>query len=189
MNYLRENIIGIDLQVQRLQKVMYRHVLADLGLTDSDYECYGRIYRNEREDLTVPEWYYGDATGYGEVLFNDKVAIQSFFDAGETTDSEDTYKTANASLYVMMQLDLIPAYTSTTQRYDENARVYFENLTDRRFGFILNNIVVGLKTAMKDYKGIMNAIEMKHRNMQPFLVFRLDYVTAPYQNYKICLKN
>jgi hypothetical protein len=186
MLYTIDKPKGIDAPVQLLQTYLFRQVTHELQLAAADYECYGRIYRTKRDNLTVPEAYIG-GNEYREVLFNDKTAIQSFFDVGDIIKSDlNTHYTAKVSLYVQMRLDKIVAFMDNSYRMDEDARTLFQRITDQKFMFFISAVVIGLKEALKDYTGVINPTDMDHRNMHPFLVFRIDYTLPNYQLINQC---
>jgi hypothetical protein len=79
----RTNKQGIDKAIGKLQTWLHK-LNTYLGFETDDplYKCYPRIYRNLTESGYIPETKLTDnASGYSEVLWDDKLKALSFFGA------------------------------------------------------------------------------------------------------------
>lgn len=87
MILLKNNPKGIDIPIQRVQKLIYSRLKAIWGITDNDWNCYGRCYRNKDEQgKYLPEAYTGQqGKEYTDVLYSDKVLCTSFFGESDKT--------------------------------------------------------------------------------------------------------
>ena len=64
---------------------MYDWLKSKWLLSDADYNCYGRCYREtDTEGNYMPKVYKGGRIEYDDLVYNDKVTVTSFFDVDET---------------------------------------------------------------------------------------------------------
>lgn len=122
MNYLKENNVGIDNPIKRLQVYLYDRIVSNFGL--SDFDGYGRVYRNRKDNLFIPEAYVNNKE-YKEVLLDDRNDGIMFF-------SPESNSTAYGSL-VIQKCDLIFSVNldnlyGSNERKDEEFRQYVLSL-------------------------------------------------------------
>ena len=83
MNYLRENPVGIDAKIAPLQTYLYDNIVSRWSL--EDFSGYGRVYKNKKNGLIVPEYYVSEKE-YEEVLLDDRLNGIMFFSPSDKTD-------------------------------------------------------------------------------------------------------
>ena len=182
--YTRYNSTGIDQWIEYLQIGIFNYLLQVFSgnyigysqLPVSQYNQFGRAYRNYKKSEYVPEVYVKFAqTGnfdYTGVLLNDNVSITSFFDCGEAMKEDHvsgmTYATVNCYFFI----DLSKLFPDQTQRYDEEIIVLITNFFFNCYGFVLCDVVRGVKSVFDEYNGF-KIKKNKIFNQQPNLVFRI----------------
>ena len=171
----RRNATGLDYWIQQFQTYLFNYVLRRYDLTPVQYNCLGRVYRNaihangKREYLPQVYTYGGE---YADVLFDDKYALQSFFDVGETMKSVDLMTYASVSLYCFVDLEAL--FPDNSERMDEEfMNDIAQFVMESSPGFTLQAIHVGAKKVLEPYSGYRVRL-VKDRNVQPFYCFRLD---------------
>jgi hypothetical protein len=178
---LKAQPAGIDYWIQQLQSYLYAFLIEEYDLQESDYNCYGRVYRNYASDGKeyIPQAFTnnGDYTG---VFFEDTVKIQSFFDIGETIKIKECEPTAHLFLYCFMDLQAL--YGDNAGRRDEEALNEVANFIDHEFSFVLHSKHVGIKKILSDFSGYRKD-QASISNMERFYCFRLEIELS---NYYIC---
>lgn len=114
MIYLKENPVGVDVPIQRIQEKLYD----DLGY---DINAYGRAYLNKRGDNTVPEVLIEESNEYQEVLLNDCENGVFFFIENNTTKiSEGIFLT---DIDLILSLNLSCVKPNVKHRADEEVKM------------------------------------------------------------------
>jgi hypothetical protein len=181
--------IGVDIPVQRFQQALYPLLLKLWGLPDAGaldaqastrWDSYGRAFRNQTIDGYVPEAFIGDTNQnieYGELYFNDTLAVTSFFGLGEIAPFKSG--TAIAPVFWIFTVDLTKVKPGITWRADEEVRNDLQRLCQvPRYGFVLNQTITGIDGVFKEYAGFRKAVGIKYRDQQPFHCFRLNFSVA-----------
>lgn len=169
---------GIDVKIQAYQGFIYDKLLATWGITGTDYNSYGRAYRNQSEKGYIPEVFTGNSAlsgkDYQEVLFNDRVKVQSFFGVGETQQFKAGAATAKVFLVFMCNVkELKP---TIQHRADEEIRNDVEKLcASPRHGFTMTGIITGIDSVFNEYPGVRRDEGMRFRDMHPKHCFRIDF--------------
>src|SRR5579862_8291602 len=129
MIYVKPSAVGIDVSIQSFQQFTYGRLKKVWGITnDTDYDSFGRIYRNQSKDGYVPENYDG-SDEYHDVMMNDKLNATSFFGVGEQT----TYNAGStmAKVHWIFGVNLA-AIKPGTVRLDEEIRIDVEKVSVMR---------------------------------------------------------
>lgn len=81
MIFTKTTTTGIDMPIQRIQEYLYSSLSALWQMSNEDWNCYGRVYRNQDTiGQYVPQAYTGQqGKEYEDVLYNDKVKCTSWF--------------------------------------------------------------------------------------------------------------
>lgn len=175
---IKTNQKGIDVKIQKFQGFIFDQLLTIWGLRESDYNSYGRAYRNQSEDGYVPEVFTGNSVtngkDYEEVLLNDNVKAQSFFSLGESQTHNNGSTLADISIIFMVNVkELKP---TITHRADEEIRRDVELLCQNiRYGFEMKGIQTGIDNVFQEYPGMRRNEGMKFRDMHPLHCFRIDF--------------
>jgi len=178
-------VTGIDIPIQQLQDWLYPKLLTKWGLNDSNFNMYGRAYRNQTEDGYTPEVYIGN-NEYKEVYFDDTLSASAFFGLGEDTQIANG-TSVTAPVYLIFMVDLSKIKYGNT-RNDEEARVDVEQLVMKAgFGFTLTDVILGIDNVFSEYAGWRKSDGIKYRDQQPLHCFRLNFkcLYSFYQCYKV----
>ncbi len=153
---------GIDVEIQRIQKVLHDSLSLKWA---GELNAYGRVYQNlTKEEKIKPEHYKGNS-GYEDVYFDDKFSCTFFFMDKDTHNQEDKYKySSEVNLVFMVNLSKIHNETEMA-----DARALFEVLE------ILNeeynvNIESSLKYVRNVLKG-MDISKIKFSDIHPLHCF------------------
>jgi hypothetical protein len=157
---------GIDLPIQQMQNLFVKHLWPSINATKKGY--YHRVFRNNRRGEQIPEIYVGNGE-YKDVLFDDFLSAQIWFDVAERTDSLSSGQIVrDCGVVVIVNLNEI--YPSLTHRCEEE--VHFDVMR------VLNRMPkvfeqTGITTGMAAF-GNFNTTPLKHADMNPWHVFRFD---------------
>lgn len=171
--FIKNTPIGIDKPIQAYQSVFYSSLKKLWNLTDNDWNCYGRVYRNQTEDGYTPEAYVGNGE-YQEVFFDDTLKALSFFGVSETIKFNNLSAIAPVYLIMMVNIQLIkPAITGIA---DEEIRNDVQNFCRvPRFTFEMQSFETGLDTVFKEYSGWRKKDGIKYRDQYPLHCFRINF--------------
>ena len=178
MMLVKPSPVGIDIPVQRMQMFLYPSLKKQWNITnDTDYDSYGRAYKNQTADGYSPEVFKGtDAKkiDYKEVLYDDNLKALSFFLLGDVTKYDSGNSTAPVSLFFLVNVQsLKPA---ATYRADEEIRNDVERLCqNERFGFTMTEMVIGFDQVFREFSGWRKTQGMKYADMHPRHCFRLNF--------------
>lgn len=164
MNYLKENPKGVDVSVNRVQKILYEGITCKWGSDGID--GYGRIYANRRKDNIVPEYYTKDKE-YREVLLDDTKTAIFFFNIG---DADVNGRFAEADCEILFSVNLYSIGGNET-RDDEEVRNDVVLVLDRyAHGFSKDfEIIKGLDNVYSGFRGCADYF----KDMQEFHHFKL----------------
>lgn len=163
MIHLRNEPLGIDKQIQRMQTVIHNDLNFD------NFDAYSRVELIREKEAFVP-YIYLDGIEYKEVLFDDSKKGQFFFVEEEITRVDGNL--ATTFLSIVFQMDLNAIYTDTNSRKDERARIDIYNALKKCAAFKIIEIVRG-ENALKGFKHDLI-------NMQPYHFLKF-YGTIKYQ--------
>ncbi len=174
--FVVNNPIGIDYWIKMFQVSLFNYILTRYSLQATDYNCYGRVYRNGKSSSDgreyLPQAYRG-VREYVDVLFEDPVVLQSFFEVGETVDSVGMMSMANVSLFFFANLEGL--YPTADDRPDMDfLNTVFSFCAKNAPGFLPNKIQVGIKKILDQFQGC-RIKKAKEYNMQPYYAFRIDF--------------
>jgi len=163
---------GIDIPIDSLVSLFNSY----LWTNTTNKTFYGRVFRNERfesfQSKISPE-IYTSSTDYIEVLKNDNLDAQCFFDVQPTGDSQKSdFHTAN--VWVVFMIDLSKVYPLLTrQEATEEAHREVELLLlDSKFELKGNSLVRGFN-AVIDYDWGENS-DQARTDMYPHYCFRFE---------------
>lgn len=185
MLFQKTTATGIDVSIQRLQSYLHSELLAKWDIDTADYECYGRCYRNQKEQGYIPEVFKGGTNGkeYHEVLLNDKVKAVSFFGVGANTTIGQDENTAQVHLIFWVNLKEL---STATHRADEEIRNDVQQLLDKGlYMFIPTAAITGIDGVLTEYTGWRNTDNVNFRDMHPYHCFRFN-MNLTYDYQQIC---
>jgi len=168
MLYTKETPRGIDVPIQKFQEYLYANI-TDIWNIDAekDYDCFGRVYRNQKGAGYVPEVYIGN-NNYRDAYFDDNKAAISFLGV-EDVQKFKVKMTANVFLIFCVNLKTL--YPDVNHRADEEAHRDAINLSGRTLGEFMG-LVTGIDSVFKGY----DIKQIKYRDMHPMHCFRLNYL-------------
>lgn len=167
MLYLREQLSGVDVPIQRLQKLIYDWFLKDRKIDEKQYDCYGRVYMNQKKGGYVPEFYKGNGD-YTDTFFNDKVDALSFFTVGDNVEYDVGQPVAEIGLIFCLNLQKL---YDIKDRADEKAHNDIVNYVKSRFGGTLLSVDYTIDRVFREFE----RDSIKFRDMHPWHCFRLNF--------------
>lgn len=144
----KQNAIGLDYEIDLIQKSIYNYLTTKKGYTN--YESYPRAYINEHKGNSIPE-YSTDKKDYIELLFNDKFSITSYFII------QDNREYINGQHFevegsVIFQANIKELYTSVSHRADEEMNKDCFNAVKKALrGLDITNMVTGKDNVYSDF--------------------------------------
>lgn len=165
MNYLRENPVGVDIEINRIQTYLYNQIINRWSL--EDFNGYGRVYKNKKSNLIIPEYYVSEKE-YEEVLLDDRLNGIMFF---SPSDMADVYGNL-----IIQECDVIFSFNLSciefsNEREDEKIRqLILADLSDYKANKdFVKQVQTGLTNVYKDYNGVANYFY----DMQKFHHFKI----------------
>lgn len=178
MLHLKNNVSGIDVEIQDMQKDFYKELTEKYKFENVD--GYGRLYRQERTAGVFPEWYNSN-TGEYEIIYLDdtKDIIFSFIDGDDHTTKDGIVYVAPVKIVFWFNLNAI---TANEYRDSEAQRIASTILNTEVFTtFTHDRLQKGLK---KVYSGFQ-INDIRFDDKQPYTVFSLN-INLTYRLTKKC---
>lgn len=164
MNYLKENPIGIDYEIKRLQIYLYNNISNKFGL--DDFDAYGRVYKNKKDRFIIPEYYLSNRD-YKEVLLDDRRSGIMFF--SPSSNFTDYGGLVERYCDIMFTFNLDRLY-GNENRNDEEIRTYVLTLLNNYIETLGDKEVeTDLMAVYKDYNGVASYFY----DMQEFHHFKI----------------
>jgi hypothetical protein len=177
---------GLDIPIQNLQSALYENFKNEWSLIDSDWNCYGRLYKmfdNEGKEY-LPYPFSSNLEYENPVFFQDTCKLQSFFDILETQKvGESGQSSCKLVLYFFSNLESI--FGLNQDRLDEKMLSQVNSFISQEFGFVTHSKRVGIKTIMKDFDGYTKD-NVSAANLQPLYAFSIEMEIS---EYYICYMN
>lgn len=151
MIYLKETPIGIDTQIQRLQKGLYNK------LPYIPKKGYGRCYIIESEKKKIPV-HFLKGKDYQEVLICDDLAISFFFLENEMS-KVNKYQ-FETKIDIIFQIDLSKISPTIQHRSDEEIRIEILKIISKESYFTLEEVTKGQDAIKEFYSDLLD--------MQPY---------------------
>lgn len=158
------NPVGIDYPIQELQQLFIDELWPDIAADKKEFNH--RVFKNERKDLIIPEVFVKDRE-YREVKFNDKLTVLSWFDVADNTNSFDAGQ-INQNVGIFFAVNLKELYSILDHRSIEEAHRDVLKLLD------YSNVIDIINGA--GAYGDFDISNLKKYNMQPWHVFRINYL-------------
>lgn len=190
--------VSIDFDIQELiQKPMYNKLLGLWSLDDTQYNCFGRAYRNKTDDGYIPEFYNPDVNNTnsdyigsngvnaGGLFFEDSIAAVSFFGLLDPIKSSHSQPgatdTAKVELLFFVNLSKItaggiPLNKQLGQRLDEICLNDVWNWLRRRGGSTVECIerYRDVDKVLERYSGSLKRDTLM-KDMQPYFCFKIIF--------------
>lgn len=174
----KTNPVGIDKVIDKYQKDLHSYLVSKWGLQDADFKAYARVYRNQRDEMFVPEVFTG-GKDYKEVYFDSFSYL--FFGTSEKVDYKSPVNSTN--VYIVFRVNLEKVKPQVSHRADEEVRIDVQQFAQKgAYDFQLQSIETGVSAAFREFSGWIK--EVKYSDMHPWHVFRLNFLVK-YDN-RIC---
>lgn len=175
MNYLKTEADGVDEPIKALQTYLYDNIVSNLGL--NSFDGYGRVYKNRRDSLIIPEYYVSNKE-YKEILLNDVKDGIMFFSPSSTSKAYGTLVIQPCDVMFTFNLSTL---TDDNERDDEQVRQYVLWLLNQYTVDLGDKeIETDLRYVYRDYNGVSSYFY----DMQEFHHFKIK-IELRYNN-KIC---
>ena len=176
----KTNPEGIDWYIQQLQTKLHTRLIAadEWNLADPDkYKCYGRCYRNKKDNGYIAENYEGNSE-YGEVYWDDTLTAISFFGLTNSVKAGINHE-ADIHLVFFVDLDKLAlkdkSGTTIAHRADEEVRNSVQQIIgNSSFGFQYVSTELWLENVLREYPGTRRDERLKHVDMHPVHCFRIN---------------
>ena len=166
MNNLLSETHNLDSLIQELQTKLYNYLVVQWGTDKID--AYGRIYKNEKNQMIVPEVFDVSLNGYKEVLYNGQSCFFFIDDDNHVCEDEDHEFTTNVKICFMLNLSDLKA---STERVDSDVkRDVVTFLTDNDYHFKLKGYEKGLDNVLNGF----NTEKIKQSDIHPYHVFAIE---------------
>jgi len=172
--------VGIDSPIQHLQTWLYDALFNEwggAGLPGSQFEMFGRVYKNWKGDDNggyIPEVFAGGIE-YDEVFFNDKISALLWFAVNDPDKVDQVQTQYSVSLYGFVDLSRILPDSAGKQRDDMAVTRLVQNLIKAHsFGFTVTAVYRDVDNVLSHYPGSRAKAGIKRFNMQPRMCFRID---------------
>ena len=175
MNYLRQNPVGVDLEISRIQSFLYDKIIERWCL--EDFSGYGRVYKNKKNSLIIPEYYVSEKE-YEDVLLDDRLNGIMFFSPSDNTEVYGDLLIQNCDVIFTFNLKCLEF---SNEREDEKIRqLVLGWLSDYKSNKdFVKQIKTGLTNVYNEYNGVANYFY----DMQNFHHFKVT-IELRYNNNK-----
>ena len=174
LNYLKENTSGIDTPIRKLQIYLYDNLVNLWGF--NLFDSYGRVYKNKRDNKTIPEYYSGKKE-YKEVLLDDNLDGIMFFSLSDFTNVISYTSIKDCDIIFSINLKRLGF---SEERQDEEVRQQVLTLLNNyTTNHKVKSEVTGLGNVYKDYNGVQDYFY----DMQDFHHFKIT-LEIRYNNLK-----
>lgn len=168
MNHILSETYNIDTILQDLQTKLYNYLVVQWGTNKID--AYGRVYKNEKNGVTIPEVYDVSIKGYKEVFYNNQSCFFFVDDDNHPCDDKDHEFTTNVKICFMLNLSDLK---TATERVDADVKrdvVSFLTDSSYNFDFELDNYTKGIDNVFREF----DTMKIKNNDMQPLHVFAIE---------------
>lgn len=185
MLYTKENPKGIDHNIQSIQIKMYDKLreIWELDVSGSDWNCYGRCYRNQDENgKYIPEVYSGEqGVEYIDPLYNDTIKCTSFFGVSNRSTMQVGGQTKTL-VHLIFSLN-VQEIKNLTHRGDEEIHNDVLTVLKGIVGFVdqITDIVQWMDAVFQEYDGYKSQKGVQYTDMHPKHCFRINFYTE-YKN-------
>jgi hypothetical protein len=173
MIHLKKNPTGIDVWIQQHQQVLYKYLThpSVWNLKKDEYDCFGRVYRNNSENGYIPEAYLEDGE-FRDVYANTDKAVQSFYGLGNNTTVSGS-KSRTVQIHLVFWANMERLKPKIKHRPDEEVRLDVESfIREEGYGMEYKELVTGVVNVFNEYPGRLDMI--KHLDMYPNHCFRFN---------------
>lgn len=162
---------GIDNAIQKLQTDLHTKLVTLWGNSDL-YECYGRCYKNKKDNGYVAEL-FTSGNDYKDAYWNDSLNALSFFSVSDKVEADKGQAKTNVSIIFFVNLTKLKP--TITHRADEEVRQdVILSIGTNSFGFHYMGFETGIDNVLRDFPGSRKDDGLKAVDMQPIHAFRIN---------------
>lgn len=161
MNNLKNNPVGVDKHIQRIQRKLYD------SLSTGNFDGYGRIYSIERSGKHLPCWYVSDRE-YKEVLLSDRLDGSFFFNI-DNTQQVDLSDDVTTNCEILFTVNLETMKGSNGRQDEEVIQDVLDVLQKFKGIFNITQVVRGLDLVYSEFRGVANYF----KDLQPYFHFKV----------------
>lgn len=174
---LKTSPVEIDIPIQKLQQFLYSGLKTTWGVSDTDFDMYGRCYRNSIDKGYIPEVFVGDSangqTAYKEAFFDETVNKAIGFFHHDNTKYEKGNSRARVCLLFIVNLQKLKP--NIQHRADAEVRKDVELLLQlRKFSFEMTEIVTGFRNVFAEFDGWLRPGMITFGDIHPLHCFRIN---------------
>ena len=191
MIYNRINPVGIDYQIQLYQQYLFDALIAEWSILESDYDSYGRAYRNHVGKGYTPEFFVND--DYKKLIFDETLnSVASFFSTSDVLEHKLGFCKQNGAMIFMFNIQRLKQ--SIVHRADEELKMdvlnHFQqaikHLKTGKYGCEVTGIETGYKNVFKDFdEWSTNREQLSFSDRHPLYCMKVNLII----NYNIHFKN
>lgn len=176
---LKSSPVGIDKSIQGFQQFLYSKLKAKWGVADSEYDSFGRCYRNQADAGYIPQVFVSSEaennTVYKEAWFDDTIhKAMSFFDSYDAVKYDKGTSTATVDMIFVVNVALLKP--DIQHRADEEIRRDVELLCAMpRFNFTMKEFRTGFKNVFNRFDGWLKDDQVTFRDLHPIHVFSISF--------------
>lgn len=172
MNNTLPIIAGVDYPIQKIQDNLYQFAKDTWGVTDENFDCWGRTARNWKDDGFIPQPLKECSTK--DLFYNDKLAGLSFFQVIDPVKVDGTQTTYNVALYLLLNLDRIKPDSRGIQRMDMEVVDELCKYLDGQYGFAFSEVHWDIDKILSEYSGEKKRSGVVSWNLHPKFCIRID---------------
>lgn len=160
MNHTLSETYNIDTVIQNVQNALYDNL--DWGIIDG----FGRVYRNEKNGVVIPEVFLEGINGYKDVYYNDKT---SFFFIDSKTHTTDDQISFNANVKIAFMVNLEQVKTDSLRVDAMVRRDVLEVLRNNQYDFE----ITGYEQTIDEVFRGFDTSKIEKLDMQPYHTFAI----------------
>lgn len=187
---LKTNPTSIDYDIQNVQTALHAALMTAwsfdplVAADNAKYQCYGRCYKNRKNNGSIAEVFIGDSTtganDYKEVYWNDELSAISFFGISDKVDIANENKTeVHLVFFVDLEKLALKDFTAGAikHRADEEIHNQVQMIIGKSIqGLQITSIETGLANVLRDYPGSYRDERLKVVDMHPRHCFRFNFI-------------
>ncbi len=184
MVHLKNKPAGIDIPIQALQKFLYRKLKDTWAVDDSNFEGYGRVYKNSNDKGYIPELFNSSSeagnTTYKALYFDkDKLKALFFFSVEDRETYQQEQGTATIPVSVIFIVNLSRLNKNAHHRADEEVRNDVRILCS--LGLHETRLLgteTGFQNVFKQFNGLVNKDGEVFEDRHPVFCFKMNLELA-----------
>lgn len=175
--HLKNSVTGIDVNIQSLQKFLYKKLKDLWPIDDSNFDGYGRVYKNSNDKGYVPELFESSPeqnnTQYRSIYFDKSKKGLFFF----SVDDQERYKdgTAAIKVYLIFVLNVALIKDDIQHRGDEEVRNDVRKFCSLGLHELtLTGTETGFSNVFKQFTGLVNKDGEIFEDRHPIYCFKIN---------------